>query len=154
MSVKIVIILSKDNTLGKLTTFFTWCPAYHIGFIDEDSNRFYDMDIVFRRRLWPYYSEAEYELYDCPVPLTATDLEVHLETDKDYYGFTDYLFFAIRKLPKFLGFKVKNHKGAICSEKVNQILVSHGWVSPWGVNEPPPSPCDWREYLIGTKTSV
>lgn len=154
MSVKIVLILNKTNTLGKLTTFFTGCPAYHVGFLDEQSNRFYDMNLLFRRRIWPCYPEDQYEMFDCPVPLTQTDLEVHLETDPDYYGFIDYLFFGFRKLPQFLGFKFKNHKGAICSEKVNQILIAHGWISPWGPNDPPPSPCDWRVYLTAIKTSV
>jgi hypothetical protein len=154
MSVKIVIILNKDNIFGRLTKFFTGCPAYHIGFLDEASNRFYDMNLLFRRRIWPVYVGDQYEMYDCPISLSAADLERQLETDWDYYGVLDYLFFGLRKIPQFFGFTVKNYKGSICSEKVNQILIDHGWDSPWGLHDMPPSPCDWRTYLIASKTSV
>lgn len=154
MTIKIAIILNPDSFLGKLTNFFTGCPAYHIGFCDVESSRFYDMNLLFRRRVWPYYPEDQVEMYECPVEVTKKDLENILETDPDYYGILDYLSFLFRKFPQLIKVKVRNHKGSICSEKVNQILISKGWDSPWKYYDPPPSPCDWRTYLTSVKAST
>lgn len=148
---KIAIICDPQNLSSKLTQFFTGCPAYHIGFVDDEHNLFYDMNLLFRRRNWPHYPANIVELYECPVNVTHEDLEWWLTNDADVYGFVDYFLFCARDLFKTLGWTPRNHKGSICSEKINQILISKGWVSPWPINSPPPSPCDFRRYLQRSK---
>lgn len=138
---KIAIISNPKKLSGKLTGIFTGSPAYHIGFVDEEHGKFYDMNLLFRRRAWPHYPAECVKLYDCPVPLTHDDLERWLDTDEDWYGVLDYMAFGLRKLfPSFRG----SFKGAICSEKVEQILKCNGWKSPF-TNVP--SPADFEKVL-------
>lgn len=144
---KIAIIFNHASLSGKLTKIFTGCYAYHIGFVDDAHNKFYDMNLIFRRRNWPYYPPTHVKLYDCPVEITREDLEHWLDTDDDYYSIKDYFMFSVRKFFKILGFNTRNYKGAICSEKVNQILIWKGWDSPWPLSDAPPSPCDFVKVL-------
>ena len=136
----IAIISNPKKISGKLTKFFTGSPAYHIGFVDLERGKFYDMNLLFRRRLWPHYKPEHFKLYKCPIDLTADDLERWLDTDEDWYGVLDYVAFALKKLlpnrPSF--------KGAICSEKVEQILIAKGWESPFNWM---PSPADFEREL-------
>jgi hypothetical protein len=136
----IAIISNPKKFSGKLTRFFTGSPAYHIGFVDTERGKFYDMNLLFRRREWPHYDADQYRLYQCPVDLTADDLEWWLDTDNDWYGVLDYLAFVFKKLlpnrPSF--------KGAICSEKVEEILKWKGWISPFDWT---PSPADFEREL-------
>lgn len=141
MSIVIAIISNPEKLSGKLTRLFTGSPAYHIGFVDTVRGKFYDMNLLFRRREWPHYSPEHVRLYACPVDLTAADLEWWLDTDEDWYGMFDYLSFGIKKL--IPGARM-SFKGAVCSEKVWQILKWKGWALSFdGV----PSPADFEKVL-------
>lgn len=144
---KLAIISDRSVLNGKLTQIFTGCPAYHIGFVDEEHGLFYDMNLLFRRRHWPHYPANTVELYECPVEVTTENLEWWLTNDDSVYGFYDYILFGLRTVAKKLGLTIRNHKGTICSEKVNQILISNGWNSPWPIGDLPPSPCDFVKVL-------
>lgn len=140
--VSIAIISNPDKLSGKLTKIFTGSHAYHIGFVDLDANKFYDMNLLFRRRLWPHYPMDNVKLYQCPVPVTRETLECELDTSDDHYGVWDYASFLFKgwfsTRPSF--------KGAICSEKVEKILVKCGWFSPFVSFVP--SPADFERVLI------
>ena len=139
--IQIAIISNPKKLSGRLTKFFAGSPAFHICFVDAELGKMWDMNIIFRRRLWPHYPADSVTLYKCPVRITAGDLDYWLDTDEDWYGVLDYLAFGIRKMfPRFKG----SYKGAICSEKVEQILKAHGWLSPF-VNVP--SPTDFETVL-------
>lgn len=141
--IAIAIISNEKKLTGRLTKFFAGSPAYHIAFVDLDNNRMYDMNLLFRRRIWPHYPEKDTKLYQCPVELTKEDLEARLETDEDWYGVLDYVAFAWRKV--FKDSKVPSFKGAVCSEKIADILTSKGWVSPF---KNVPSPSDFEKVLV------
>lgn len=138
----LIAIISNPNKISaKLTMWATGSHAYHIGF--TDGVKFWDMNLLFRRRLWPHYPPENVALYKCPVKLTAKDLDYELDTSEDVYGVLDYAWFAVKRI-----FGVKgspSFKGAICSEKVEQILIKHGWLSPF---ESTPSPADFERVLI------
>lgn len=137
----IAIISNPKKLSGKLTNYFTGSPAYHIGFVDTEKNKFYDQNLIARRRLWPHYPPENVKLYKCPVNVTATMLEYWLDTNEDWYGVLDYLAFGIRKLfPRFKG----SYKGAICSEAVANILVSAGWGNVFSQTL---SPADFEKIL-------
>ncbi len=139
---QIAIISNPSKLAGRLTKFFAGSPAYHIGFVDTERGKFYDMNLLFRRRAWPHYPSDVVTMYECPVSLSGDDLEYWLDTDTDWYGVCDYLAFGIRKVfPRFKG----SYKGAICSEKVAEILVWKGWASPFDGFVP--SPSDFEEVL-------
>ena len=128
--------------MRRFRRFFTGSPAYHIGFVDTERGKFYDMNLLFRRRLWPHYKAEHVTMYECPVNVTTEMLEYELDTSEDWYGVWDYLAFGFKKLfskgrPSF--------KGAICSEKVEQILVKAGWHSPF--EKFVPSPADFEKAL-------
>ena len=139
---KIAIISNPKKLSSKLTQFFTGSPAYHICFVDESIGKMWDMNLLFRRRLWPHYKPENVTFYQCPVNVTVDDLELWLDTDEDWYSVLEYTAFAIKKL--FTGYK-PSFKGAICSEKVAQILEKNGWLSPF---ESTPSPADFEKVLI------
>ena len=140
--IQIAIISNPKKLSGRLTSIFAGSPAYHIGFVDTNSSKFYDMNLLFRRRNWPHYAAENVKLYQCPVEITAENLEEELDTSEDWYSPLDYLAFGFKKL----FFKSRpSFKGAICSEKVEQILVEYGgWVSPFKFT---PSPTDFEKLL-------
>lgn len=139
--ISIAIISNPDKISGKLTSLFTGSPAYHIGFVDLENNKFYDQNLLFRRRWWPHYKADHVRMYECPVLVSSEYLENRLDTDTDTYGVFDYLSFA------FKGWLFKSRpsfKGSICSEKVEQILMDNGWKSPFKWT---PSPADFEKVL-------
>lgn len=140
--IQIAIISNPDKFSGKLTKMFAGSPAYHIGFVDLGNNKFYDQHLIFRRRLWPHYQPEHVRLYRCPVEVTAAALERWLDTNEDWYGFLDYLAFGFKKL--LFRSSRPSFKGAICSEAVENILVTQGWASPFGFT---PSPTDFEKIL-------
>jgi hypothetical protein len=77
------------------------------------------------------------------IGFAAADLEHDLDTSEDWYGFLDYSWFAVRKFLPWLK-NSPSFKGAICSEKVEQILINRGWRSPFGQV---PSPADFEQIL-------
>ena len=141
---KIAIISNPKKLSGKLTQFFTGSPAYHICFVEVGLGKMWDMNLIFRRRIWPHYKPENVTYYECPVHMTVADLEWWLDNDEDWYSVPDYTAFAFKKI--FTKFK-PSFKGSICSEKVEQILQKNGWVSPFdGI----PSPADFEKVLTKT----
>ena len=172
-----VIIINKDKLSGKLTKFFTGCHAYHTGWLDTDTELFYDQNLLRRRRIWPLYSPENVLLFDEPL-MTTKILEDQLSRDGTRYGVLDYLGFGWRRLfrmsvpvmpnsPSFIdlvlfrlrgvyhliGKSTRNRSGAICSETQNKDAKLAGIFTPWGLNDPPPSPCDWLKFLVERELS-
>lgn len=140
--IAIAIISNPDKISGILARWATGRPDYHIAFVDLDAHRMYDMNLLFRRRLWPHYKPEHVSLFYCPVPVTRDDLEWELDTSDDWYGVLDYCWFAVKKL--FGNPAAPSFKGSICSEKVANILIRKGWNAPFLST---PSPADFREVL-------
>jgi hypothetical protein len=138
----IFICNNKDKPSSWLTKFFAGSHAWHIGFVDTDNKKMYDMNLLFRRREWPHYKEGTYTLYECPIVVTSQDLEWYLDNDTDHYGVWDYLWFGVKKI--WHKAKRPSFKGSICSEKVNEILIHCGWKSPF---KDVPSPTDFEKIL-------
>ncbi len=57
---------------SKLTRFFTGSRCFHVAFVDEENDKLYDMNLIFRRRRWSEYKEKhpEHKLVETPVPVT------------------------------------------------------------------------------------
>ena len=135
---KVAIITSKKSRFwpGILSDWFTGCKAYHVGFYSDYTKIFYDMNVMRRRQPWELYYNPEkmtVDMFECPV------LEKHLNEmilDRtETYGVADYFLFIAR----WLGFKVKNRKGLICSELVNiasQYLISKSLGIQFDKNDP------------------
>jgi hypothetical protein len=140
--IQIVVISNPDKLSGKLTKWATGSYAYHIAFVDTELSKMWDMNIIFRRRIWPHYRPECVRFYECPTLLTVEDLELELDTSTDVYGVLDYSFFALKKI--FSMNKAPSFKGKICSEKVLDILVRHGWRNPF---KSVPSPADFEKVL-------
>ena len=147
---KLAIIFNANKLSGRLTQFFTGCSAYHVAWVDEERGLMYDMNLLRRRRKWPYYHDGEFALYDAPANITAEYLEEKLTSDENRYGVFDYLLFALRPLYHVLGKSTRNAGGLICSEMVNNDLWACDGSTPWHPDDAPPSPCDlfrWMEDL-------
>jgi hypothetical protein len=140
--IAIAIISNEHKLSGKLAKWATGSSDYHIAFVDLDSMRMYDMNLLFRRRLWPHYQADSVSLFHCPVAVTRDDLEHELDTSDDWYGAFDYAWFAVKKL--FGSLTAPSFKGSICSEKVALILLRKGWQAPF---VSVPSPADFRPIL-------
>lgn len=155
MNIKIAIIYADpdEKFSAKLTQWFTGCPAYHCGFVDLERNKFYDMHLIRRRRLWHKYAlKREFQLFEVPGNvITAEFLEAKLDTDKNTYGIFDYALFALRPIFHFFGKSTVNAGGIICSEMINIDIIEAGGSTPWPVADQPPSPCDWNSFLSGQK---
>jgi len=145
---KIAIIFNAEKLSGKLTKFWTGCYAYHVAFVDEESGRMYDMNLLRRRRLWPAYKPENYVLFEAPGNVTREYLEHMLDTDKNRYGVFDYCLFALRPLFHLFGKSTVNAGGVICSEMINIDVRACQGFTPWPLDAPPPSPCDWHRYLV------
>jgi hypothetical protein len=161
-NVKIFIAFNKDSISGKLTKLFTGCTAYHIGFIVPDSGYIYDMNLLFRR-VKITEEKAQHigdtiKLIDLPqgVILTEEDLIERVFSGvedlcdngsmlKNLYGFIDYIMYGFRWAYHLFGKSTPNFGGEICSEVVNNLLIDHGWSSPF-IKEVP-SPCDFVKYF-------
>lgn len=147
---KLAIIFNAEKLSGRLTLFFTGCSAYHVAWVDEDSDRMYDMHWIRRRRIWSDYSQGkEVILFDFQEVKTAY-LESMLETDTNIYGMLDYTLFALRPLFHLFGKSTRNAGGVICSEMINIDLLACGGSSPWLAESAPPSPCDWFHHCMTT----
>ena len=140
---KIAFIYGKQPS-SLLTKLFTGSECYHVGF--TDGARFWDMNLIRRRRLWPgLYPESHVRLADCPVDVTAEYLEHRLDTDEATYGWKDYLLFALRPLYHLFGQSTRNAGGVICSEMVYNDLKANGWTATF---EEVPSPADLERVLL------
>lgn len=143
---KLGIVFNPNKFSGKLTKFWTGCYAYHVVWVDEERGLMYDMNLLRRRRKWPHYGEAEVLLFDFP-KVTQEFLEEKLSSDDSVYGWKDYLLFSLRPLYHLLGKNTRNAGGVICSEMTNNDIWECGDTTPWPVNGPPPSPCDFYNWL-------
>ena len=145
---KIVFFLEDKGIYGFLTRRFTGCSAGHVGFLCPDSGWFYDMYLMRRRRKWPVGDTRKVVAFDAPVQVPEQYLiDKILDSGSEYYGFVDFLLFALRPLYRLLGRPVRNHNGIICSEMVNDDLIENGWPSFWQETSAPPSPCDLFRYF-------
>jgi hypothetical protein len=142
--VKVAFIYSTSKISGKLTKWWTDSYCYHVGFVDEDAGYFYDMNLLFRRRLWPCYGAENVRLVDTPVMVTRAYLEDKLSTDTQVYGWKDYLLFALRPLFHLFGKSTPNVGGVICSEMVYNVLKDHGWHVTF---DEVPSPADLEKAI-------
>ncbi|ADE10490.1 hypothetical protein [Sideroxydans lithotrophicus] len=147
--VKLGIIINGDKPSGRLTKFFTGCAAYHVVWVDEEGGRMYDMNLLRRRRKWPYYPQDQVALFDAPGKVTVEYLEEKLTSDENVYGFVDYLLFSLRWLYHLVGKSTRNAGGKICSETINDDIWECGGETPWKPGDAPPSPCDLLRWLMG-----
>ncbi len=132
---------------GYLTKIFTGSYAYHVGWVCEDNDKFYDMNLIRRRRIWSTEKvDRDYLLFDFPL-VNAEYLEFKTDTDTATYGFIDYVLFAIRPLYHLFGKSTRNANGVICSEMCNDDIIACGYKTPWSVQNEPPSPGDLAEWL-------
>lgn len=131
-----------------LTKFFTGSKCYHVGWVDEINNRFYDMNLIRRRRVWPCYNLDKVILTESPVQVSSDFLEGRLDTDEEVYGWKDYILFALRPLYHLFGKSTRNANGVICSEMVYNDLVSCGWHKRFSEV---PSPADLELEILGKK---
>ena len=144
---KLAFALNDQKTSGKLTKFFTGCSAYHSFWVDEENGKMYDQHLIRRRRLWPHYgSSTTIIMFDVP-EVTAEFLERRLDEDDAWYGWQDYLLFALRPIYHLFGKSTRNAGGVICSEMTNNDMVDCGVTTPWPKDGPPPSPCDQMMWL-------
>lgn len=146
---KLAIIYSSSKLSGKLTKLFTGCYAYHCGWVDEESDTFYDMHLIRRKRYWSEYSKGkEFILVSGFDKVSVDYLEHKLKSDENQYGVKDYILFGFRKIYHLIGKSTPNSKGIICSEMVNNDIWECHMVSKWLPTEAPPSPCDLStEYI-------
>lgn len=130
-----------------LTKFWTGSTCYHVAIVDEEADKMYDMNLLFRRRKWSEYAARhEYKLVEAPVAISRTYLEELMDSSEATYGWKDYLLFALRPIYHVFGKSTRNMNGVICSELVADILIANGW--PKFFTEVP-SPADLELALIG-----
>jgi hypothetical protein len=145
---KIVFFLEDKGIYGFLTRLFTGCSAGHIGFLCEGSGWCYDMFLMRRRRKWPVADNRKLAIFESPVEVPEQYLiDKILDSGSEYYGFIDFLLFALRPFYRLVGRPVRNHDGIICSEMVNNDLIENGWASNWPKTSAPPSPCHLLRYF-------
>lgn len=148
----VAFILSDTNWEGKLTKIFTDSYCYHVGFLSDDKKWFYDMHLVKRRSPWEgQYDSENVMLMQCPVKEEdllddIADSNADISSGSVWYGVLDYLMFAFRPLFHLLGKSTPNFTGIICSEWVNDMLISAGVQTGFDENEGPPSPADLLRF--------
>ena len=138
-----------DKLSSRLTKLFTGSTCYHVGF--TDGVRFWDMNFIRRRRLWPCYPESRVVLAPVPVPVTAEYLDHKLDTDESIYGVVDYLLFGLRPIYHLFGQSTRNAGGIICSELIANDLNAHGWEYQF---KEVPSPADLEMAIFGSKDFI
>lgn len=131
-----VIFFEGRSLWSLLTLVFTGSRIYHVGFYSDSSGYVYDMNVMRRRVKLSQFSKDKYYMF--PTPVVENYLKGAVLDRKETYGVLDYLLFAVR----WLGFKVKNRKGIICSEMVNNDLRRFGVRTPFAPDSAPPSPAD------------
>lgn len=133
-----------------LTKFFTGSSCYHVGF--TDGVKFWDMNLIRRRRLWPgLYPAERVILVGCPTHITAEYLDHMLDTDDAHYGMVDYLLFGLRWFYHLTGKSTRNAGGVICSEMVANDLIANNWTARF---DEVPSPADLELAILGRKDAI
>lgn len=150
MSVKIGFAYGRKPS-SILTKLFTGSTCYHVFWVDLETGRMYDMNLLRRRRLWPHYPAERVILVEPPVDVPADYLEHMLDIDEATYGWRDYLLFALRPLYHLIGKSTRNAGGVICSEMVADDLIALGW--PVRFAEVP-SPADLELLILGRKDAI
>lgn len=151
---KLAIIFNPTKLSGRLTKFWTGAAFYHVGWVDQDANLFYDMHMLRRRRYWSDYSaNKRYMLVNCP-EVTKAQLEHELNICDSRYSRLDYVLFAARPILHALGKSTPNAGGLICSEMVNIDAINAGISTPWPINSAPPSPSDWYRWALGSGRNI
>lgn len=145
---QIVFVYGKPLS-SALTKFFTGSTCYHCGF--TDGVKFWDMNLIRRRRNWPMYPAERVIVVDCPVAVTAEYLDHMLDTDQSHYGVIDYLLFGFRWAYHLVGKSTRNAGGVICSEMIASDLIQNGWV---GHFEEVPAPADLELAIIGRRDAI
>lgn len=144
-----LVFIYGTNFSSKLTKLFTGSTCYHVGF--TDGIKFWDMNLIRRRRLWPLYSPDLTIIVECPVEVTAEYLDRQLDTDEARYGMVDYLLFGLRWAYHLIGKSTRNAGGVICSEMVADDLVANGWLRRFAEV---PSPADLELAILGRKDAL
>lgn len=137
---------------SKLTQLFTGSTCYHVGFTDGE--KFWDMNLIRRRRLWPLYPADRTIVVDCPVAVTAEYLDHKLDTDDAHYGVVDYLLFGLRWAYHLVGKSTRNASGVICSEMVAKDMAANGWNAQFWLGNEVPSPADLELAIMGIKDAM
>lgn len=157
MNTKIVFFLKPDSFKGWLMKAFTGCYSYHCGILMEDTQVFYDMYWMRRRRPWGEvlhtlgHEKAVYKIFDSPVEITEKYLVDQILNANTHYGVLDYLQFGFRWVYHLIGKATPNAKGTICSEMINNDLIVHNWHVTY---TEVPSPCDLIKGLEGIHCRV
>lgn len=145
---KLAIIFNAKKLSGKLTRFFTGHPAYHVGWVHDASDTFYDMHAIRRKRYWSDYSHGKQYMLVAFPEVTADWLEYQLKVCEQLYGVLDYILFGVRPLFHFFGQSTRNAGGVICSEMINIDAVYSDVKTLWELDAPPPSPADWYRWAL------
>lgn len=143
---KLAFIFNNRKLFGLLTRFWTGCYAYHT--VWHDGTHMWDMNLIRRKRAWPYYPADQVIEFDVP-EVSSDYLNAMLEHDDSTYGWKDYLLFAIRPLCHLFGMSTINAGGVICSEMINIDMRANGVKTPWKLDDEPPSPCMLYVWMKG-----
>lgn len=138
-----LVFIYGNRFSSKLTKLFTGSTCYHVGF--TDGVKFWDMNLLRRRRKWPWYAAERVILVDCPVNVTAEYLDHLLDTDNSRYGVIDYLLFGLRPIYHLFGKSTRNASGVICSEMVADDMIACGWEHKF---VEVPSPADLERVIL------
>lgn len=151
---KIAFIYGKPVS-SALTKLFTGSTCYHVGF--TDGVKFWDMNKIRRRRLWPdLYPTDRVMLVELSpsITVTAEYLDRQLDTDSAEYGYVDYVLFSLRWLYHLVGKSTRNAGGVICSEMVANDLAANGWAKEFWFDQEVPSPADLELVFFGRKDAI
>lgn len=132
-----------------LSKIFTGSTCYHVGF--TDGVKFWDMNLIRRRRLWPLYPPEHVILAACPIAITVDYLDHELDTDDATYGMVDYLLFGLRWFYHLVGRSTRNAGGVICSEMIANDMAANGWTVRFAEV---PSPADLELAILGRKDAI
>lgn len=156
---KIALMYSDTKFSARLTRFFAGTNDYHIAFVSDDLKSMWDQHWLFRREDWQQYSEGKhFDLFPCPFPVTAEELDAEVFEDVRYfcgkkpwievlYGWRDYIAFALRPIYHALGKSTPNFGGVVCSGRVRDIGARHGWLELGSPQDAEPSPSEWRFWF-------
>jgi hypothetical protein len=163
MNTKIVFFLHPGSFKGWLMKVATGCYSYHCGVLMQDTQMFYDMFWMRRRRPWEEvvnqtnHQGSVFKIIDSPVEIGEDYLISSILDNNTHYGIKDYALFALRWAYHLIGKPTKNAQGMICSEMVYYDLLVHKWGESF---KEVPSPCDLirsltgrSKLLFGTKVS-
>jgi hypothetical protein len=157
MNTKIVFFLHPGSFKGWLMKAFTGCYSYHCGILMEDTQTFYDMFWMRRRRPWAEvltqlnHQGSVFKIIDSPVDIKEDYLISAILDNNTHYGVADYALFALRWVYHLIGKPTINAKGMICSEMVYYDLLLHSW---GGQFKEVPSPCDLIRALSTKKSKL